>query len=122
MITIQRWGGWEAEGDTTRSSGAGENLWVGGEVTAGVMGPVLGSQFKRDMDILERAQQGAMKMGKGLEHLSYEESQRGGMAQPGEQKAQGRSSPSAGPATSRAPHQLQPFWVILRFGVTSEWN
>lgn len=28
-------------------------------------------QFKRDMDILERAQQGAMKMVKGLEHLSY---------------------------------------------------
>ncbi|KAK4832508.1 hypothetical protein QYF61_023573 [Mycteria americana] len=30
-------------------------------------------QYKRDMDILERVQQRATKMIKGLEHLSYEE-------------------------------------------------
>ncbi|KAK4828590.1 hypothetical protein QYF61_000042 [Mycteria americana] len=30
-------------------------------------------QYKRDIDILEKVQQRAMKMIKGLEHLSYEE-------------------------------------------------
>ncbi|KAK4816314.1 hypothetical protein QYF61_014998 [Mycteria americana] len=30
-------------------------------------------QYKRDMDILERVQQRATRMMKGLEHLSYEE-------------------------------------------------
>ena len=30
-------------------------------------------QYKRDMDILERVQQRAIKVMKGLEHLSYEE-------------------------------------------------
>ena len=31
------------------------------------------ARYKRDMDILERVQQRAMKMIKGLVHLSYEE-------------------------------------------------
>ena len=31
------------------------------------------SQYKRDMDILERGQQRATNMVKGLEHLMYEE-------------------------------------------------
>ncbi|KAK4828559.1 hypothetical protein QYF61_027528 [Mycteria americana] len=34
------------------------------------------SQFKRDMEILERVQQRAVKLMKGLDHLSYEESLR----------------------------------------------
>ncbi|PKU41504.1 hypothetical protein llap_8183 [Limosa lapponica baueri] len=33
-------------------------------------------QHKKDMDLLERVQQGAMKMIKGLEHLSYEDRMR----------------------------------------------
>jgi len=32
-----------------------------------------GPQFKKDEELLERAQQKAMKMVKGMEHLSYEE-------------------------------------------------
>ncbi|KAK4828331.1 hypothetical protein QYF61_025800 [Mycteria americana] len=34
---------------------------------------VVVSDYKRDMDILERVQQRALKIIKGLEHLSYEE-------------------------------------------------
>lgn len=44
-----------------------------GEATLGVLAPVLGSQYNRDMDILERVQQRVMKMIKDLEHLSWEE-------------------------------------------------
>ncbi|KAK4825784.1 hypothetical protein QYF61_002347 [Mycteria americana] len=44
-----------------------------GEATPGVLGPFPGSPVERDMDILERVQQRAMKKSKGLEHLSYEE-------------------------------------------------
>ncbi|KAK4832532.1 hypothetical protein QYF61_023864 [Mycteria americana] len=41
-------------------------------------------QYKRDMDILERHQQRATKMTKGLKHLSYEERLRAGTVQLGE--------------------------------------
>ncbi|KAK4827504.1 LOW QUALITY PROTEIN: hypothetical protein QYF61_018804 [Mycteria americana] len=49
-------------------------------------------QYKGDMGILERVQQWAIKMIKGLEHLSYEERLRAGTVQPGEKQAQGGSS------------------------------
>jgi len=40
------------------------------------------------MDILERAQQSAIEMMKGLENLSCEEKLRAGAAQPGGEEAQ----------------------------------
>jgi len=46
------------------------------------------SQSKTDMDILERVQGKAMKMMKGLKHLSYEERLTAGTVLPGEEKAQ----------------------------------
>ncbi|GAB0186483.1 mitochondrial enolase superfamily member 1 [Grus japonensis] len=46
--------------------------------------------YKRDMDILERVQQRATKMMKGLEHLSYEERLRKlGTVEHGKEKARG---------------------------------
>jgi len=46
-------------------------------------------QYKRDMNILERVPQRAMKMIKGLEHLSCEEGLRAVTVQPRGEKAQG---------------------------------
>lgn len=43
-----------------------------GKATPRTLSPVLGFSVHGDMDILERAQQGTMKMIKGLEHLSCE--------------------------------------------------
>ena len=45
-------------------------------------------QYKSGMDILERAQQSAIEMMKGLENLSCEEKLRAGAAQPGGEEAQ----------------------------------
>lgn len=52
--------------------------WVyKGKVTPGQLEsclcPVLGSQQRTDMDALEQVQQRAIKMIKGLEHLTYKE-------------------------------------------------
>ena len=44
-----------------------------GEVTSGVLCPVLGSQFKKDRDFLEGVQWRTTKMTKGLEHLPHED-------------------------------------------------
>ncbi|GAB0192318.1 hypothetical protein GRJ2_001697100 [Grus japonensis] len=49
-----------------------------------------GPQHKKDMDLLEQVQRRATEMIRGLEHLSYEGSQRVGVVQPGEEKASGR--------------------------------
>lgn len=46
------------------------------EATPGVLASVLGDQYMRGMNILERAQQRALKVFKALEHLSCEESLR----------------------------------------------
>ncbi|KAK4815764.1 LOW QUALITY PROTEIN: hypothetical protein QYF61_007182 [Mycteria americana] len=62
--------------------------WCTGEAAPGVLCPVLG-YLVRDMDIVERVQQKAVKLIKGLEHLTYEERLRAGTVQPGEEKAQG---------------------------------
>ena len=51
-------------------------------------------QYKSGMDILERAQQSAIKMMKGLENLSCEDRLRAGAVQPREEKAAGRSESS----------------------------
>ncbi|GAB0186779.1 mitochondrial enolase superfamily member 1 [Grus japonensis] len=51
-----------------------------------------GPQYKRDMELLERVQRRAMKLIRGLEHLSYEDRLRVGIVQPGEGKAPGRSN------------------------------
>ena len=45
-------------------------------------------QYERDVDTVEKVQQSAKKIIKGLEHLSYEERLRAGTVQPGEEKAQ----------------------------------
>ncbi|KAF4802130.1 hypothetical protein TURU_028552 [Turdus rufiventris] len=42
------------------------------EATSGELCPVLGSQNKRDMELMEQVQQWAMKMMKGHEYVSYE--------------------------------------------------
>ena len=39
--------------------------------------PLWGPQHKKDMDLLEQVQRRAMKMVRGLEHLSYEDKLRG---------------------------------------------
>jgi len=44
-----------------------------GEVKPGVLCPVLGSQYKRQLDTLERVQWRGSEMMKGLEHLFCEE-------------------------------------------------
>jgi len=44
-----------------------------GKASPAVLHPVLGSWYKKDRDLLERLQQRAMKMIKGLECLLYEE-------------------------------------------------
>ena len=47
-------------------------------------------QYKRDMDVLERVQERAVKMIKGQEHLfPWGKAERAGTVQPGEEKAQG---------------------------------
>jgi len=43
------------------------------EAPSEVLHPVLGSPFKKDEELLERVQRKAMRMRRGLEHLSYEE-------------------------------------------------
>ena len=50
--------------------------------------PLLGSQFKKDGGLLERAQWRATKIMRGLEHLLYEEGLRPGAVQSGEEKAE----------------------------------
>ncbi|GAB0188869.1 mitochondrial enolase superfamily member 1 [Grus japonensis] len=44
-----------------------------GETPPGVLRPALVPQHKKDMDLLQRVQRRAIKMIRGLEHLSYEE-------------------------------------------------
>ncbi|GAB0194862.1 hypothetical protein GRJ2_001951500 [Grus japonensis] len=51
-----------------------------------------GPQYGRDMDLLERVQRRAMKLIRGLEHLSYEDRLRVRIVQPGEKAAPGRSN------------------------------
>lgn len=46
-------------------------------------------QYKKDMGIREQVQQRPTEMTKGVEHLSWEERQRAGTVQHGEEKAQG---------------------------------
>ena len=48
------------------------------------------TQHKKEMDLLQRVQRRAMKMIRGLEHLSYEDKLRLGVVQPGDKKALGR--------------------------------
>lgn len=48
-------------------------LLITGETTPEVLCPGPGSQYTRDIDGLERVQQKATEMMKGLKHLSYEE-------------------------------------------------
>ncbi|KAK4814881.1 hypothetical protein QYF61_001259 [Mycteria americana] len=60
-----------------------------GQATPGVLGTVLGSLCKGDMELLERVQKRATAMVKGLEHLTYKERLRAVTAQPGEEKAEG---------------------------------
>ncbi|PKU31623.1 hypothetical protein llap_18075 [Limosa lapponica baueri] len=60
---------WPASGGRSSS----HSTLIPGEDGSGVLRPVLGPQFKKDMEVLERVQWRATKMIKGLEHLSYEE-------------------------------------------------
>lgn len=53
-----------------------------------VLVPVLGHQYNTGMDMLKAVQQRAIKMTKGLEHLSYERRLRAGAVQPGKEEAQ----------------------------------
>lgn len=46
-------------------------------------------QYKREIELLEEAQQKATNIVKGLEHLSCEKRCRVGTVQPGEEKSQG---------------------------------
>ncbi|KAJ7428684.1 hypothetical protein WISP_00992 [Willisornis vidua] len=44
-----------------------------GEAVPGVLCPVLGPQFRKDIDVLEQVQRMGMELVKGLEHKSCEE-------------------------------------------------
>lgn len=57
-----------------------------------VLVPVLGHQYNTDMGMLEGVQQRAIKMTKGLEHLSCEQRLRAGAVQPWKEEAQAISS------------------------------
>jgi len=48
-------------------------LLYASEASSAVLRPVLGSQFKKDEELLARVQRRATRMRRGLEHLSYEE-------------------------------------------------
>lgn len=62
-------------------------LLISGETTPGVLYTFLGSLCDRDGHVLQRVQQRAPKMVKGVEHLSYEKSLRAGAVQLRQEKA-----------------------------------
>lgn len=63
-------------------------LLTTGEATPEVLGPVLGSQYRGEMDILVKAQKITTEVMKKVEHFSYEKRLTAGTVQPGKEKDQ----------------------------------